>query len=113
MAEASATRKHLVSELKESVAALQQMVQSQQRALPGLGDKMAQLANDIDADDKRIGAVETLLTDAIQALRWVCNAPMKVRCMLLSVWIYLVLVMMKKHTVPHQNGQQQPLPLYV
>ena len=59
MAEASATRKQLVSDLKESVAALQQMVQPQQRALPGLGDKMAQFASDIDADDKRINAVQT------------------------------------------------------
>lgn len=68
MAEASATRKQLVSDLKESVAALQQMVQPQQRALPGLGDKLAQLASDFDADDKCITAVQTLLADAIQAL---------------------------------------------
>ena len=27
--------------------------------------------------------------------------------------VCLVVVMLKKHTVPHQNGQQQPLPSYV
>ena len=68
MAEASATRKQSVSELKESVAAMQQTVQSQEQALSGFGDKLAQLDNDIDADDKGITAMQKILADAIQAL---------------------------------------------